>query len=98
MTDHRQVRDIDAQIGERIREARHAQGMSQTLLADQVGITFQQVQKYEKGANRVSAARLFDIAHVLGMPITYFFEGAEPFVKRVQRRKSRATAAPGKNR
>lgn len=83
------VRDIDSRIGERIREARHAQSMSQTLLADSLGISFQQVQKYEKGANRVSAARLFDIAHVLGMPITYFYEGAEPFVRSARRRKGR---------
>jgi transcriptional regulator with XRE-family HTH domain len=92
---HRQVRDIDAQIGHRIREARHAQSMSQTLLADRVGITFQQVQKYEKGSNRVSAGRLFDIAKVLGMPITYFYEDAEPLAKSVQRRRARTTTRPG---
>jgi transcriptional regulator with XRE-family HTH domain len=87
MKSRRGVRNIDIQIGQRIREARRAQSMSQTVLADRVGITFQQVQKYEKGANRVSAARLFDIAHVLGMPITYFYEGAEPFVKSARREK-----------
>lgn len=90
MANRRQVRDIDAQIGQRIREARHAQGMAQTLLAKELGITFQQVQKYENGSNRVSAARLFDIANVLGMPITYFYEGAEPIAKAAQRRKPAA--------
>ena len=90
VTSHRQVRDIDAQIGQRIMEARQAQDMTQERLADALGISFQQVQKYEKAANRVSAGRLFDIAHVLGRPITYFFEGAEPFVTAVQRRKARA--------
>jgi transcriptional regulator with XRE-family HTH domain len=87
---HRQVRDIDAQIGQRIREGRRAQTMSQTMLANALGITFQQVQKYENGSNRVSAGRLYDIAHALGMPITYFYEGAEPFVRSVIRRSGRA--------
>jgi transcriptional regulator with XRE-family HTH domain len=87
----RRVREIDGQIGQRIREARQAQSMSQPLLADRVGISFQQMQKYEKGRNRVSAARLFDIAHVLGMPITYFYEGAQPFVRSVRRRRTRVT-------
>ena len=54
------VRDIDTQIGQRIREARQAQSMPQTILANALGITFQQVQKYENGSNRVSAARLYE--------------------------------------
>ncbi len=53
--------------------------MPQTILANALGITFQQVQKYENGSNRVSAARLYDISHVLGTPIMYFYDGAEPF-------------------
>jgi transcriptional regulator with XRE-family HTH domain len=76
------VRDIDAQIGQRIREARQPQGMTQEVLADGLGITFQQVQKYENGSNRISAARLYDIAQMLGLPISYFYEGAEPFRSR----------------
>ena len=87
----RGVGDLDTQIGQRIREARRAQGMSQTMLADALGITFQQVQKYENGGNRVSAARLYDIAQLLGMPIVFFYEGAEPFVP-VNRRKVRPTS------
>jgi transcriptional regulator with XRE-family HTH domain len=86
----RGVRDLDTKIGKRIREARRAQGMAQEALAKGLGITFQQVQKYENGFNRVSAARLYDIAAVLGMPITYFYEGAEPFVQAVNRRRARA--------
>ena len=85
----RGVRDLDTQIGQRLKEARRAQGLSQTLLAHALGITFQQIQKYENGINRVSAARLYDIAQVLGMPITYFYEGAEPFVRSVRRRNGR---------
>ena len=86
----RRVRDLDAQIGSRIREARQAQDMAQQVLANGLGITSQQVQKYENGTNRVSASRLYDIANVLGMPITFFYEGAEPFVRSVNRRKARA--------
>jgi transcriptional regulator with XRE-family HTH domain len=86
----RGVRDFDAKIGQRIREARQAQDMSQTLLANALGISFQQIQKYENGSNRVSAARLYDIAKILGMPITYFYEGAEVFVRSVNRRRARA--------
>ena len=62
----RGVGDLDTQIGQRIREARRAQGMSQTMLADALGITFQQVQKYENGGNRVSAARLLRHRPVIG--------------------------------
>jgi len=86
----RSVRDLDVQIGQRIKAARQAQSMSQTLLANRLCITSQQVQKYEKGSNRVSAARLHDIAYVLGMPIAYFFDGAEPFIRSVRRRNARA--------
>jgi transcriptional regulator with XRE-family HTH domain len=85
----RGVRDLDVQIGQRIKEARHAQGMAQETLANGLGITFQQVQKYENASNRVSASRLYDIANILGTPITYFYEGAEPFVRSVNRRKAR---------
>ena len=86
------VRDIDAQIGQRIREARQPRGMTQEVLANGLGITFQQVQKYENGSNRISAARLYDIAQVLGLPISYFYEGAGPFVQSVNRRKARAAS------
>jgi transcriptional regulator with XRE-family HTH domain len=58
---------IDIQVGHRIRIQRVARGMSQSGLADQIGVTFQQVQKYEKGTNRVSASRLVRIAEVLGI-------------------------------
>jgi transcriptional regulator with XRE-family HTH domain len=63
----------DKEIGRRIRALRIAKGVSQTTLADGLGLTFQQVQKYEKGANRVSAARLQKIAGMLDTPITFFF-------------------------
>jgi len=62
--------DIDIQVGHRIRILRQEQKISQTHLAEQLGVTFQQVQKYEKGANRVGAGRLTKIANILGVPIS----------------------------
>src|SRR5919112_3837193 len=70
---------IDKEIGRRLRDRRMAIGMSQERLGDLLGLTFQQIQKYEKGANRISASRLTEVARVLGVPITSFFEeGAVP--------------------
>ena len=65
---------IDQMVGQRVRVARIERGMSQTELADAVGITFQQIQKYERGTNRVSASRLFDIARVLKLDVAWFFK------------------------
>ena len=66
---------IDEHVGRRIRSARWLRGMNQQELGARTGVKFQQIQKYETGANRVSASRLWDIAEVLGLSITYFFEG-----------------------
>ena len=65
---------IDVFVGSRVRLRRLMVGMSQEALADRLGVTFQQVQKYEKGATRVGAGRLLAIANYLGVPIGYFFE------------------------
>ncbi|WP_421706989.1 helix-turn-helix domain-containing protein [Algihabitans sp.] len=65
----------DVHIGRRLREKRVALGMSQSALADKLGITFQQVQKYESGANRMGGSRLWDVANVLGVAVGYFFDG-----------------------
>jgi len=67
---------IDQYVGSRVRMRRQALGMSQSKLAAAIGLTFQQVQKYEKGTNRMGASRLMQIASVLEVPVTYFFEGA----------------------
>lgn len=67
---------VDVHVGALIRARRKVMGMSQTTLADSVGITFQQVQKYEKGSNRVGASRLQQIANTLGVSPAYFFEDA----------------------
>jgi len=68
---------IDVHVGQRIRQRRTLLGMSQERLAESIGLTFQQVQKYERGANRVGSSRLFDLARVLDVPISYFFEEME---------------------
>ncbi len=65
---------VDAHVGLRIRTARMAAGLSQERLGNALGVTFQQVQKYEKGVNRVGAGRLNDIARVLSVPVPYFFD------------------------
>ncbi len=66
---------IDKHVGSRVRTRRLMLGMSQMKLADAIGLTFQQVQKYEKGTNRMGASRLAQIAHILQVPESYFFEG-----------------------
>jgi transcriptional regulator with XRE-family HTH domain len=65
---------IDVHVGKRLRLRRTLLGMSQEQLAGAVGVTFQQIQKYERGSNRVSASRLYDVARVLGVSISFFFE------------------------
>ncbi|EYD73945.1 Transcriptional regulator [Rubellimicrobium mesophilum DSM 19309] len=66
---------IDVLVGQRIRALRAAQGMSQAELGQKVGVRFQQIQKYESGANRVSASRLLALAQTLGVPVSHFFDG-----------------------
>jgi transcriptional regulator with XRE-family HTH domain len=74
---------IDVAVGERIRAFRKSANLSQTELANQIGVTFQQVQKYEKGTNRVGTGRLTQIARALDLPIMAFFDGlAQPVDKR----------------
>ena len=69
------VHVVDVHVGKRIRQRRWLTGMTQQKLAELVGIKFQQIQKYETGANRVSASRLWDIADALGVPVSFFCEG-----------------------
>jgi len=68
---------VDAHVGQRIRHRRWMLGMTQQQLGDAVGIKFQQIQKYETGMNRVSASRLWDIARVLDVAISFFFDGLD---------------------
>jgi transcriptional regulator with XRE-family HTH domain len=67
---------VDRHVGSRVRMRRMMVGMSQEKLGDRLGLTFQQVQKYEKGTNRVSASRLQQISTILGVPVSFFYEGA----------------------
>ncbi len=75
MNDERAANAVDRKIGQRVRARRLEIGMSQERLAELLGVTFQQVQKYEKGVNRIAASRLHDIAASLDMPVGRFFEG-----------------------
>ncbi|MCZ7659360.1 MAG: helix-turn-helix domain-containing protein [Xanthobacteraceae bacterium] len=67
----------DAEVGRRVRARRLERGITQTELATRIGVTFQQVQKYEKGVNRIGAGRLQRISEALDVPVTFFFGGAE---------------------
>ena len=69
---------IDKHVGSRVRMRRMMLGMSQEKLGDALGLTFQQVQKYEKGTNRIGASRLQQISIILQVPVSFFFEGAPP--------------------
>lgn len=66
---------VDVHVGGRIRQCRTLRGISQEKLGDAIGLTFQQVQKYERGMNRVGASRLYDLSRVLEVPVGYFFDG-----------------------
>jgi transcriptional regulator with XRE-family HTH domain len=72
----RRPNPIDVHVGSRVRFRRMLLGMSQEKLGEKLGLTFQQIQKYEKGINRIGASRLFDLAQVLGVPVQFFYEEA----------------------
>jgi transcriptional regulator with XRE-family HTH domain len=72
----RKPNPIDAHVGMRVRLRRMLLGMSQEKLGEHLGLTFQQVQKYEKGVNRIGASRLFDLSRVLGVPVQFFYDEA----------------------
>ena len=65
---------VDVHVGSRVRLRRTLLGLSQERLGEAVGLTFQQIQKYERGANRIGASRMYDLAHVLDVPVSFFFE------------------------
>jgi len=67
---------VDRYVGSRVRMRRLMLGLSQSKLADQLELTFQQVQKYEKGSNRIGAGRLHQLSYILDVPVSFFFEGA----------------------
>ncbi|MCP5364369.1 MAG: helix-turn-helix transcriptional regulator [Hyphomicrobiales bacterium] len=69
--------DVDKYVGGRIRERRVMLGLSQQQMAQLIGVTYQQAHKYERGINRISAGRLYEIARVLRVPVSYFFDGLD---------------------
>ncbi|UWQ05413.1 helix-turn-helix domain-containing protein [Aliiroseovarius crassostreae] len=71
------VHPVDAHVGRKVREIRLLRGLTQANVAEQLGLSFQQLQKYETGHNRVSASRMYEIAKLLGVEPAYFFEGYE---------------------
>ena len=71
------TQDIDRHVGARVRERRIMLGLTQQQLADLIGVTYQQAHKYERGINRVSAGRLYEISQVLSVPVGYFFDGLD---------------------
>src|SRR5690349_13828975 len=74
--------NVDKHVGARLRAARLEAGKSQTEVADALGITFQQVQKYEKGTNRISAGTLHELSQLFDVPVEFFFEGMDGAVRR----------------
>jgi transcriptional regulator with XRE-family HTH domain len=82
---------VDKHVGSRVRMRRMMLSMSQEKLGDALGLTFQQVQKYEKGTNRIGASRLQQISHILQVPVSFFFEGA-PSVPSLTRHEGMAEA------
>ena len=73
----KQANPVDAHVGNRVRLRRMLVGMSQERLGELLGLTFQQVQKYEKGVNRIAAGRLFEISGILGVPVSFFYEDVD---------------------
>ena len=84
---------IDLHVGKRLRRRRRLLGLTQQQLAESIGIRFQQIQKYECGANRVTASRLFELSVALNVPVNYFFEGLQSAAQQVS-----APGAPANDR
>lgn len=85
---------IDVHVGGRVRLRRMLIGMSQEKLGELLGLTFQQIQKYEKGANRIGASRLYQISRILGVPVQFFFEDLDNDIEAPPESMSEPDAAP----
>jgi transcriptional regulator with XRE-family HTH domain len=85
---------IDKHVGSRVRMRRMMLAMSQEKLGDALGLTFQQVQKYEKGTNRIGASRLQQISNILQVPVAFFFEGAPDITEGVGRSSGKDAPSP----
>jgi transcriptional regulator with XRE-family HTH domain len=85
---------VDVHVGSRVRLRRTLLGMSQEKLGEAIGLTFQQVQKYERGANRVGASRLYDLSRVLDVPVSFFFDDMKPETIETVRQEAAGGVAP----
>ncbi|MFZ5609404.1 MAG: helix-turn-helix domain-containing protein [Pseudomonadota bacterium] len=85
---------VDVHVGSRVRLRRTLLGMSQEKLGDALGLTFQQVQKYERGANRIGSSRLFQLSKILDVPVSFFFDDLGPELAGTARGMSDAGAQP----
>ncbi len=94
MSDNKSPSGIDRIVGQRLRWRRRELKLTQEQLGEKLGLTFQQVQKYEKGVNRISAGRLFKLADVLTVPITYFYEGVGELLENQPRAVHEAGSPP----
>ena len=94
MSDERGATAVDIGIGQILRRRRIEIGMSQERLAEVLGITFQQIQKYEKGVNRIAASRLWDISKALDLPVTRFFDAAPKTQVRTSKVERESLATP----
>jgi transcriptional regulator with XRE-family HTH domain len=89
---------IDVEVAKRVRTLRLRRGLSQTELSEALGVTFQQVQKYERGANRIGASRLYDLSRVLDVPVSFFFDDIKAeTVEAAQRDPDRRESANGRH-
>ena len=94
---------IDVHVGARLRARRTLLGLSQTALGDAIGVTFQQLQKYERGSNRAAASRLYDLSQILDVDPAYFFDGMEEETRKgspaqlLRRRSTRSPKKPSKS-
>ena len=89
---------VDVHVGSRVRQRRRLLGITQTDLGDAIGVTFQQVQKYESSTNRIGASRIFDLARVLDVPVNFFFEDMPTAIAAISpatKRRGRAKKLPG---
>jgi transcriptional regulator with XRE-family HTH domain len=78
-------RKIDRYVGNQLRAARQFRGVSQQELARQIDLTFQQVQKYERGTNRIAASLLYDLSQILKVPVAYFYDGLPPLPTKIEK-------------
>ncbi|MBY0355932.1 MAG: helix-turn-helix domain-containing protein [Rickettsiales bacterium] len=88
---------VDIYVGKRLRMRRTMLGMSQEALGRAIGVTFQQIQKYERGVNRMGSSRLFDFARILNVPVAFYFEGYEDEQQEKSEAAAMSAAYPGLN-